>query len=368
MAWHMEAQVPDKPGHNGLKLFTQGDRLYDHMIRHIRAARRSVRMECYIFEDDSIGRAFVDAFCERARAGVKVQLHLDALGSLAFSFSNTAGVLEGAGVELKWFNPARFNRLLKLNRRNHRKLMVVDDEHAWLGGFNVHEECSFKYCGEECWRDTQVYIHGPLAATMSEYFDHLWEGRRRWRPPEDPEAETFIISNHNLRQIHSFRRLLKWKMRHAQKSVWLTTPYFMPDGSTQRMMAATAHRGVDVRLIVPFKSDRTITQWAARSAYAQLLRAGIRVFEYQPSLIHAKTAIVDDTWCTVGTANLDYRSFFVNFEMNLVSERPDLIQELRKNFIDCLVYSREISGSEWSRRGLGVRVGELIGWMARKYL
>ena len=157
-------------------------------------------------------------------------------------------------------------------------------------------------------------------------------------------------------------------MRKAEKRVWLTTPYFMPDHGTQREMAHAARRGVDVRLLVPYKTDRPVTQWAARAAYSQLLHAGVRIYEFQPRLLHAKTAIVDDSWCTVGTANIDYRSFYVNFELNLISRRRDLAAILATNFLDDLVVSKEVTGETWKRRAWTARFPEFIGWLARKFL
>lgn len=349
-------------------VFTDGDDLYEDMLWHIRKARNSVRLESYIFENDTIGSEFVEACCERARAGVRVRLHLDALGSLALSISDAPDRLRAAGVELRWFNPARLFRLFKLNRRNHRKLLVVDDSVAWLGGFNIHDESSRRYKGEECWRDTQVRMEGPLAVVAGDFFDHLWEGNRRWRAPFDMDSRAFLVSNHNLRQQHRLRRLLKHRMRKAGKRIWLTTPYFMPDSATQQAMARAARRGVDVRLLVPFKTDRPVTRWAARAAYTHLLTAGVRIFEFQPRLLHAKTAIIDDGWCTVGTANIDYRSFYVNFELNLISRRSDLADILSRNFLDDVKLSKEVTGAEWQRRSIASRFPELVGWVARKFL
>jgi len=363
-----EAKPPLDSRLDEFAVFTDGDELYADMLWHIRNARNSVRLESYIFENDAIGSEFIEACCERAQAGVDVRLHLDALGSLALSISDAPDRLQAAGVQLRWFNPARLFRLFKLNRRNHRKLLVIDERIAWLGGFNIHDESSRRYSGTECWRDTQVRIEGPLARVAADFFDHLWQGRRSWRAAFDTDGDAFLVSNHNLRQQHRLRRLLKHRMRNAEKRIWLTTPYFMPDHGTQQAMARAARRGVDVRLLVPFKTDRPVTQWAARAAYSQLLNAGVRIYEFRPRLLHAKTAIVDDSWCTVGTANIDYRSFYVNFELNLISDRDDLAEILSRNFTDDLRVSREVTGEAWRRRSLTARFPEIIGWVARKFL
>lgn len=363
-----ELTISTPSGDERLAVFTEGDELYADMLRHVQAARRSVRLECYIFGNDGIGREFVEALAERAQAGVRVQLHLDAFGSFSFSISDGPGKLREAGVELRWFNPWRFPRLLALNRRNHRKLLIVDDEHAWLGGFNLHEESSRRYHDVQCWRDTHVRMDGQLAREATEFFDRLWRGQRRWRAGVRPERTTYLVSNQNLRQVHRFRRLLKFRMRNARHRIWLTTPYFMPDHATQQAMAEAARRGIDVRLLTPFKTDQRVAQWAARAAYANLLDAGVRIYEYRPRILHAKTVVIDRDWCTIGTANLNYRSFFVNYELNLISESDALANTLADIFEQDLENSREVTQRAWRRRGWSWRVTELIGWLARRYL
>lgn len=350
------------------RVFTEGDELYADLLEAIGQARESIRLECYIFGDDEVGREFVQALTGAALRGVRVRVSLDAAGSLGFAMSAGPERLIDAGVGLKWFNPPRFVSLARLNRRDHRKLVVVDDQYAWLGGFNIHSECSRQYYGEERWRDTQVRLTGNLARQAGEFFDYLWWNQRRRHFEEVVDPESQLVSNHNWRQRHRFRRQLMQAIGNARSRVWLTTPYFMPDHRTQVAMSRAAQDGVDVRLLVPYKTDRPVTQWAARAAYAFLLKCGVRIFEYQPRLLHAKTAVIDDNWCTVGTANLDYRSFYVNYEMNLVSTSSSLLESLAEDFSNDQESAKEITEVDWSHRGLAMRLAELIGWMARKYL
>ena len=350
------------------RLFDDGDRLYDDMLVAIEQARHSIRLEYYILENDNIGDRFVDALCRRARDGLSVRVHLDTFGSVGLLLSGKPERLRTAGVELHWFNPFRFRKLSRFNRRNHRKLLVVDDETAWLGGFNIQEQCSRRYHGDEHWRDTHIRLEGALARQARDYFDHLWQGRRHWQPQLSHRDQVFLVSNQNFRQTHRFRRLLQWHMRRATTRVWLTTPYFTPDRGTQKGMVEAARRGVDVRLLVPAKSDAAIARWAARAAYDKLLAAGVRIFEYQPRLLHAKTAIVDDHWSTIGTANLNYRSFYVNLELNLIADAAALNRELREAFVGDLGQAKEVFPRHRRRRSLSARFAELIGWAARKYL
>jgi cardiolipin synthase len=352
---------------NQFTVFTEGDALYGDMLGSIRNARQSIVMETYIFAPDEVGLRFIDALIERANAGVKVRLHLDTFGSAELLIGSQDSRLSEAGVELKWFNalwylPHRFNR------RNHRKLLVVDDETAWLGGFNIHRENSLQVYGEGRWRDTQVRIDGPLAGLAREYFDKLWRGRRRWKPVFNPEAESTLVSNHNWFQRHRLRRLLAHQFHKARERVLLCTPYFMPDNFTRRHMVMAAKRGVRVQLLLPAVSDRPVVQWVARAAYASLMWNGVKIFEYEPRVLHAKIIIIDDTWCTVGSANIDYRSFFINYELNLVSIRKDLIDQLEKNYKDDLSMSREIMPANRQRHSWIQYFYQLIGWVGQRIL
>lgn len=353
---------------NRFTVFTEGDELYEDMFDGIRNASSTVLLECYIFEPDTVGRKFIDALVERAESGITVRLHLDAFGSLSLGLSDDSDRMEKAGIELKWFNPWRWYAPQRFNRRNHRKLLIVDGRSAWLGGFNIHKENSKREIGEERWRDTQVRIDGSLVRQAEVYFDRLWQGYKKWPPAFDIYADTSLISNHNWIQRHQLRRLMAVRFHRARQCIWLCTPYFMPDRFLQRQMVKAARRGIDVRLLLPYKTDRPLTQWVARAAYASLMAAGIRIFEYQPRILHAKTMMVDEDWCSVGTANLDYRSFFINFEINLVSAHPDLGARLKTDFTGDLALSREIESGKWAHRSWMQRFYQLIGWLCRRFL
>ena len=350
------------------RLFADGDSLYRDMLQGIDNATRSVHLESYIFANDTTGQRFIDHLCAKAQQGVEVRLHLDAIGSLGLLLSAQANRLKESGVELRWFNPPNHFYLPRLNRRNHRKLLVIDNHIAWLGGFNIQREYSREQVGDACWRDSHIRLEGPLANLAGLYFDKLWQRQRRWRPTSTGNESFHLISNQNLRQTHRFRRLLNRRIKRARNRVWLTTPYFTPDHRTRVALMKAAQRKVDVRLLVPMKSDQRLTQWAARAAYSRLLDAGVRIYEYCPSILHAKTAMIDASWATIGTANLDYRSFFVNYELNLVAQDTALCSTLAEHFTADLSVAREITKDGWRRRGRLRRLTEFIGWLARKWL
>jgi cardiolipin synthase len=347
-------------------LFTEGDDLYDAMVAAIGAAREQVDLETYIYAADEVGWRIGEALAAKARAGVNVRVLVDAAGS-SFSFSNDLErYLRQHGVIVRRFHKWSWNRLRRFYRRNHRKLLVIDRREAYVGGFNLHRESSRSTYGLKRWRDTHVRMSGALAKHASALFDAFWAGDRSWSP-RWTGGDALIPNNSRIcnHQVHClYVRLL----RSAENRLFMTTPYFVPDHDTQNELVQAARRGVDVRLLLPGKSDVPIARWAARAAYRKLLSAGIRLFEYQPRVLHAKTAVVDGVVATVGTANLDYRSLFVNYELNLFSANRALCAALEEQFLVDLTEAMEVTVPGWSRRPWSGMVAESVGWLARRWL
>lgn len=346
------------------RLIVEGDELYAAMLADIAQARVSVRMESYIFADDEIGARFVAALIERAQAGLKVWLRVDAAGSFGVLPRATDQRLIAAGVQVKRCHRWRLMRFWQFQRRNHRKLLVVDESVAYLGGYNIHKENSRAIFGEGRWRDTHARLTGPVVVDARQAFDGY--GKRYTRPVLREEG--WIVSNRGVRGRMLWHRLLRRRLITARSRIWLTTPYFVPDLSTQRALCGAARRGIDVRLLVPALSDVKLAQWAARAAYSRLLAAGVRIFEYQPRVLHAKTLVVDGAWGYVGTANFDYRSFFINDEINAVFGDIAVVDALAAQFENDLRLSSEIHIRPWSRRPWSALAAEAVGWWARKWL
>ena len=351
-----------------LELYTEGDCLFESMLAAIGSAKEHVWMETYIFADDEVGRRFAQALSDRARAGVQVRLLVDALGSL-FQFYQSMGTeLEQSGVTVRHFHRWYWREPYRYNRRDHRKLLVVDGNEAFLGGFNIHRQSSQRYFGVARWRDTHVSFHGALALQAAQLFDAFWQGDRHRLPKEDPQASSVLVPN----QTRACRRRLACIyddfLGSAQAHVCLTTPYFVPDHRTQKALLAAVKRGVEVRLLVPRTSDVRLARWAANAVYAHLLDAGVKIFEYLPRMLHAKVAIVDGRWATLGTANLDYRSLFQNYELNLVSRDPDFCGLLQTQFETDLEEASEVCATGWRKRRWVPRLAELLGWSVRRWL
>lgn len=352
---------------NDIRVFVEGDTLFDAMLSDIASARRRVWLESYIFADDAIGREFMKVLSDCSRRGLDVRVRVDALGS-KFGFSGgSAHRLKASGVRFVWCHPWLWRKPWLFHRRNHRKLAVVDDQVAYLGGFNITALNSRRISGDARWRDTHFRLSGPVVDDALRAFESFGSGDMKWQCGGNRDGME-LLTNHGHACRFRLRCHLKDRFKAARKRIWLTTPYFVPDSGTQRDLCRAASDGVDVRVLVPGKNDVPFVQWAARAAYSTLLASGIRIFEYQPRVLHAKTLIVDDDWSTVGTANFDYRSLFINYELNLAAECHALNAALATIFENDLNESLEIRQQPWSRRSLSARMAELIGWSARHWL
>lgn len=350
------------------RFYIEGDMLYEAMLAAIKAARHSIKLESYIFADDEIGQQFAAALGARAQAGVQVLLHIDAAGSLFWASRGLEQSLRRQGVKVRWFHRWSWRQPWRYNQRNHRKILVVDGRTGFLGGFNIHRENSRRLFGEQRWRDTHVRVTGEAAHGLQVLFDAFWRRQARRYPFILMQNGDALISNYSRRGRQFLRRLYGVKFSTAKQRVWLSTPYFAPDYRTQHGLMNAAQRGVDVRLLVPRKNDVRIAQWAAYAAYEPLLHAGVKIYEYLPRMLHAKTVVIDGAWGTVGSANIDYRSFFVNYEINLVSVQSSFAAELEFQFQADQLQSERVMPSHWARRALIRRLLEVIGWAVRRWL
>lgn len=351
---------------HAVKLFFEGDALYDAMADDLARAQSAIRFESYIFADDEIGARFIELLGCAARSGIATTLRLDAAGCWGRLRESTIAQIVRYGVALSWSRAWSWHHPWAFHRRNHRKLLIVDDRVAYLGGFNVHRDSSRRAVGEARWRDTHVKITGPLLKDAIAVFDRYMRLGRLWQPRTT--HGTYLLPNRTMQCRHRLRCAFTDRFAVARERVWLTTPYFVPDRYSQNRLLEAARRGVDVRLLVPGKNNHPIAQWASREAYSRLLAAGVRIFEYQPRMLHAKTAVVDYDWGTVGTANFDYLSFFVNDELNLFSDDASFNAELAAQFERDLAVSLEVTAEPWRHRSWHAPVAEAIGWWARHWL
>lgn len=349
-----------------ITVFVEGDVLYDAMKADIAGAARDVRLECYIVADDEVGGPVLDDLTHAALNARRVEVRIDAIGSWRLIAPARVQAMINAGVHWRWSRPWSWRRPWQVHIRNHRKLLVIDDKVAYLGGFNLDRRNSLRIVGQSRWRDTHLRLTGPGVSESIALFDAYPYAPRG--PMLTVLSSLTILANRSRHCRHRLHCAFADAFAKSSERIWLTTPYFVPDRRSQRALCEAARRGIDVRLLLPGKSDVPLAQWAARAAYAHMLDAGVRLWEYQPRVLHAKTALVDQGWATVGTANFDYRSFFVNDEINLLGHAPNLNATLADQFTEDLTQSREVLLKSWRRRSWYAPLLELIGWVARRWL
>jgi cardiolipin synthase len=358
---------------NFFRLFAEGDELYEAMLSAIGAAQRSIRLETFIFAADEIGWRFAKALAEKARAGVDVRFHFDSRGAATGASVDLHQYMINAGIKLKWYHPWTWRHPSHYFQRNHRKMLVIDEQGLFLGGSNIILENSRALYGEARTRDTDVTVMDGLARQAAALFDWTWahpekahkNGRAVKEPAPDPSACPSLAGLYH----NKIARLYALLIRRAVRRVYVTNPYFCPGSGVERALRGAAKRGVDVRVLVPRNSDPPIVGWLTRSSYACLMKSGVRVYEYlPPRKLHAKSIAIDDEWSIIGSANLDAWSLVANHELVLVARDQKLGRELRNAFSQDLERSEEVQPAKWADRDLRERVLESIGWMARKLL
>ena len=311
-------------GGNTIARLDNGTQFYPEMLAAIAAARQSIALECYIFHPGQIGDAFTAALVERASAGVRVRIVLDAFGSRRLRRRHVRR-LAAAGCEIAWHPRARWRRAHRLTNSTHREILVVDGRVAFTGGAGISDWWVTDYKGQPPWRDTMVRVEGPLVASCQTVFAENWLECRgdiragdEWFPPLEPRGTTDALVVKNSLSFAGSRALFQALIECASREIRLTTPYFVPDPSLVSALIDRARSGVAVTILLPGRRiDHPWVRLSSRRLFRPLLDAGVRLFEYQPSMIHQKIMIVDQLWSVVGTTNLDMMSFEYLDEINI---------------------------------------------------
>lgn len=330
-----------------------GDEVFPAMLEAIEAAKRSIRLEMYIYSAGNPGEQIRDALVRACERGVHVRVMLDALGSFSLPGSFWSR-LSNSGGRVEWFNPLAFARI---PYRNHRKLLVCDEQTAFIGGFNIAPE----YYGdgiERGWRDVGMQIHGPPAAEMAETFDMTFaRADFNSRPLQRFRKSTShaTISGENWRLLlsgpgrghHFLKRTLATDIENAH-TVQIVCAYFLPTWRLRRELERAVRRGSRVQLVLAGKSDVRLSQLASHKLYRRLLSRGIEIYEYQPQVLHAKLFLIDEQ-VYVGSSNLDARSLSINYELLVRITEPSAVREGEAIFADILHHSVRIDASTWAR-------------------
>jgi cardiolipin synthase len=355
---------------NHVDIFTDGKSKFDKLKETLQSAEMYIHMEYYIFQNDNLGAAILKILCEKAKAGVEVKLLYDGMGCLKVPKSFFAPLTNAGGKIAIFFPPFLPYINLRVNFRNHRKIVTIDGKYAFIGGFNIGDE----YLGLSkkfgFWRDTHLFIQGDAIDALELHFLMDW----RFAANEDSVFDdTYFphrthIGNTGLQMVSSgpdstFNSIKNGYLKmisKAEKNIYIETPYFIPDDSILEALKIASLSGVDVRIMIPSKPDHPFVYWASTSYMGELLDSGVKCYTYTKGFLHSKFISIDESISTVGTANLDIRSFILNFEINAFIYDKDITKKLEAFFINDLTFCDELTKENYMNRSVIVKFKESV--------
>lgn len=354
--------VPPSPisaSEDEVTVYTYGEDLYADMIAEIHRAKRFVYFETYIWKSDEVGQRFKDELSMAAERGVRVHVVWDDFANLVvprgfLRMPKNLHVMRHPAVPIPWL-PRHWGR-------DHRKLMVVDGRVGFIGGYNIGELYATG------WRDTHARVIGPGVAELENAFIDFWNlhvrrGRHEYITDDPPRrwlSKLRVHRNTPRIQVYPIRNMYLEAIDRAQHHIWLTHAYLLPDADLVAALRDAVRRGVDVRIIIPERSNHVVADWLARSCYSMLLHSGVRLFLYQGAMVHAKTATIDGTWSTIGTANLDRLSLMGNYEVNLEITDEDLARQMEEIFRVDESNTVELTEDRWNMRAPVAKAIEVL--------
>lgn len=357
------------------RILNNGDAFVPAIEEAIGEARTSVNFMTYIWQPGQMSDRFFDLLTRKAAEGVPVRVMVDGLGAIRARSERVAELRE-AGGKWVWFNPPRFGKLTRIYKRNHRRAIVVDGRIGFTGGMAVGDKWLGDAEGPDHWRDSMVEVRGCIATSLQSAFAQLWSdqtgevlvgpayfppGQREGDGPGESISQHLSVITSPSVLTHPLRNVFRLSISSAQRTVYITNPYFVPDDIIAAALQERARSGVDVRVLVPNEHiDIPLIRWASHAYYERFLRSGMRLYEYQPTMIHQKTMVVDGLWSVVGSANMDVRSKELNQENVLGILDDGFARELEETFFADLERAREILLDEWVRRPAWRRIPERV--------
>jgi cardiolipin synthase len=378
----IEAYTSTAIGGNAATLLLNGDEIFPAQLTAIRSARETITYAQYFYEEGPIGAEIAEALAERCRAGVRAHVLLDGFGTLAMPAAYRETMTQ-AGCEVATFRPLSPLSLVAVfgfgssNKRNHRRLLVVDGRVGFTGGSGISPKWLGNGRTEGHWRDTDVRLEGPVVGKLQGAFAENWLeatgnvlGGASYFPSLPRRGSVFAQVVRSSPVVGSFSMYTTFllAMSSARQSIYITNPYFLPDDRMTRVLMEAPNRGVRVVVLLPGAIDNNIVRQASRSKFGELLEAGIEIYEYQAGLLHAKTMTVDGIWATIGSTNLDSRSFALNTELNAVVYDKEVVSRLEKIFADDLTYARKVHLRRWRGRGFLDQLLEILSLPVRSQL
>lgn len=340
------------------------------MLADCSEAKYSIDLEQFIFVTDDFGQRLIDICAERAKNGVKVRFLWDAAGSFTLWGSDIRRQLKDKGIELVYWRtliPGYYSvpNFRSWYLRNHRRSLIIDRNIGYTGSICIQDNL-------RNWRDTNVRLQGLVVEQMTNSFDRMWQraikSKKIDKRIEARDSEFSYVTNFPApKRRHLYKEIVE-AIRNANSHIYITTPYFVPTRRLFRVLKLAGHRKVDVRILLPEKTDHYAVDLGARSYFTSLLESGVRIFLYQGNMIHSKSVIVDGDWSTVGSLNLDQISLLYNFEANIVSTNRSFAQELEGHFMNDLKKSREINLKDWRNRFFLEKIPEILIKLVRRFL
>jgi cardiolipin synthase len=352
-------------------LFPENEKAWESMLADCARAEKSIVLEQFIFATDDMGQRLIDICAARAKEGVRVRFLWDAAGSFSFWGLGIEEDMRKKGIELRFWKtliPGYFSvpSIRSWFLRNHRRTLVIDDEVGYTGSICVNDSM-------KNWRDTNVRLEGRVVSEMSNAFERMWERSLQGRHTtsrinaHDPQFE-YITNDPTPGKRHLYKKVIH-AIKNSHDYLYITTPYFVPTHKLIRHLKNASERGVDVRIILPEKSDHyPALDLGARSFFSTLMESGVKIYLYASNIIHSKTIVVDSKWATVGSLNLDSVSLLYNFEANIVTRNPEFAEELKRHFMKDLEDATQVNLKAWKSRFFLEKIPELLIKIVRKFL
>ena len=366
-----------EPG-NAMQVLQNGDMFFPALLRDIAAARESVHIESFIWYDGKIARQLAKLLAAKARQGVEVRVLVDASGGRQLK-GEVKEMLQAAGVEIAHFHPIRLANLARLNNRDHRKLMIVDGRVGYIGGFCIADEWLGNARHKKEYRDTGLRVTGPIVNRLQAAFAENWIEETGYIPAGDkyfPKIEPVGTTSAHLAYtspdgtISSVQILYYMAIKAARREILIQNPYFLPDTAGIQALEEAVQRGVDVRIMLPSEdaTDSAIVQHASHHHFGTLLKRGVKIYEYEKTLLHQKVMVVDGLWSAVGSTNFDERSFELNDEVSIGVVDPAIAAQLRAAFIEDLKHTKQRKFDEWKNRSLWHKAIDGVAYLGRSQL
>ncbi len=365
-------------GGNAVRLLKNGDEAFAEILKVLRSAKEYILLEFYAFSDDAVGRMFRDLLLQKVKEGVSVYLIYDAVGSV-LTDKDFFSAMAGGGIKVGEFRPVvLWKPYWNWIKRDHRKIVCVDGEAALVGGFNISVYDAPVSLGGRGWKDSQVRVEGPVVGEVEKLFWESWAASAA-APDAAPllnpgkisltgNVYASVVSASGMRNSRSIRRSYSYAIDRAKKYIYITNAYFLPDRFVYRRLIRAVRRGVDVRIIGPYKTDHPYIRWATWSIYPHMIKNGINIYEWKGEILHSKTAVIDGIWSSVGSHNLDHRSLHYNLEVNINIYDRDFGSQMARFFRDDLKNSKPVTLVETKGRPFLSKASSKLLYLFKSWL